>query len=298
LETKISNKKEDYGLYFENIKCKVGDVNSEGKISRVNKNQKTHGNFVIKAWGSETTIDLGLLDNDEILEASFEGKNFDMAKVPFLRYEKIKSGIGAFNGKIKTKIKDSKEAKAHLNGHTSFQVNGVKIETVDLAAITQAFKNAKGIEDIGNVLNATQKQSENNIESAEGKIEWDNGFGKVTSFTAKTSEALVRGSGTLDLKTEQLNLSASLEIPQIKLSGIGVKIVGPFSGPSFQLDENAIRKILINMVTKKVEGEIKKHVGKALGETFGKILGEGKAKESANENKINPEKIIKGLFGR
>ncbi|MGE0238224.1 MAG: AsmA family protein [Parvibaculaceae bacterium] len=248
------------------------------------------------------------------LQMTLDAKGFDG-----LRLLRDYAGLERFEGtagaavNLSARGRSQFELVSSLKGTGAFSFANGAIRGIDIEAMV------KGV--AANILTGWRQgpDARTPFEALSASFTVNNGIAATTNLNFTSPVMMVKGSGTVDLPRQALNLKVSptltlAEAQGLDLAGLAVPIIvkGPWAGPKIYPDiagilENpqaaydTLRKLVGEGTTAslKEKGEkIKEQIKDKVSDEIGKALGDDAAGQEAGKViEDQGQKLLKGLFG-
>lgn len=231
----------------------------------------------------------------------------DLAALPNAGQSALKKALLSASLKVNTTANSMAEAISRLSGSAHLNVTNGVIEAFNVKNFVNHVKQVKGPQDIPSLVQDVKTKAPLAFSYLKGDFSIQNGKAQTNNLAFDAEDVSATGVGLIDLPAWQTNMNLKVKLKDLpKIPEIGVHISGDLSQPHFSLDQDMLAKVLL---TKAVEGVVKQAIkgidAGPLGNVIQGALGMNKKEQQAKpqdnskskENKIDPGKIIKGIFG-
>ncbi len=247
------------------------------------------------------------------VKLNFAIQNVNLASLPKVRQTPLKKAT--LNASLKlTAIGDNTfDAVNTLSGSMQFNLGQGVIEAFDIKKFIADTKQVKSPADIKTLMDDLKRKADTTFSHLKADFTVRNGKANSQNIEFLSDEITVTGNGTIDLPDWTVDMNTQIKVKELShLPPFGMKINGSIDSPSYAIDQGLLAKILLQAAANRLLDKAVGSVGGKVGDILQSVIGGGKGKENNSSSPppqqqtqqeqkqnlpINPEKLLKGLFG-
>ncbi len=245
------------------------------------------------------------------VKLNFGIQNLNLASLPKVRQTPLKKATLNTSLKLSATGDNTFDAVNSLSGNMQFNLSQGVIEAFDIKKFVTDLKQIKSPGDIKTLMDDLKRKAESSFTHIKADFTVQNGKANSQNIEFLSDDATISGKGTIDLPGWMVDMNTQIKMKELgKLPPLGMKISGSIDAPSYAIDQDLLVKVLFQEAANRVLDKAVGSIGGKVGEILQGVLGAGKNKEKApaaegqqqpekkQDLPINPEKLLKGLFGR